>query len=220
MFDNQRDRHTNDHTPKRSARTRETAPLPLPFDAGVSRLGRRCRIGAASARSVLVPSGEACRESAAAPEISPRRWAGPSGSNHSQGSELINPRKKDLSTVLSVGYLHAIVIFSDTPPLLRCSGDEDRSTQGCRRRALTRALRSQADVIVDLTELTFADASLMVDLAVLARRLRARGRAVRLRAPQPQIQTLIEILGIHTLPGVELVSQRPTGAWPARRAAV
>jgi anti-anti-sigma regulatory factor len=75
-------------------------------------------------------------------------------------------------------------------------------------------------VIVDLAELRFADASLMVDLAVLARRLRARGRAVKLRGPQPQIQTLIEILGIHTLPGVELVSPRPTGAWPARRAAV
>ena len=36
----------------------------------------------------------------------------------------------------------------------------------------------------------------------------------------PQIQTLIEIVGIHTLPGVELDSQRPLGAWPARRAAV
>ena len=75
-------------------------------------------------------------------------------------------------------------------------------------------------MIVDLTELTFADTSLMVDLALLARRLRAHGRAVMLRGPQPQIQTLIEMLGIHTLPGIELVSQRPTGAWPARRAAV
>jgi anti-anti-sigma regulatory factor len=84
---------------------------------------------------------------------------------------------------------------------------------------LTRALRAQADVIVDLTELTFADASLMVDLALLARRLRAHGRAVMLRGPQPQIQTLIEIVGIHTLPGVELESQRPLGAWPARPAA-
>jgi anti-anti-sigma regulatory factor len=75
-------------------------------------------------------------------------------------------------------------------------------------------------VIVDLTELTFADASLMVDLAVLARRLRAHGRALMLRGPQPQIQTLIEIVGIHTLPGIELQSARPTGAWPARRATV
>ena len=75
-------------------------------------------------------------------------------------------------------------------------------------------------MIVDLTELKFADASLMVDLAVLARRLRARGRAVRLRGPQPQIQTLIELLGIDTLPGIELVSSRPSHTWPARRATV
>ena len=60
----------------------------------------------------------------------------------------------------------------------------------------------------------------MVDLALLARRLRAHGRAIMLRAPQPQIQTLIEIVGIHTLPGVQLQSSRPTGSWPARRAAV
>ena len=69
-----------------------------------------------------------------------------------------------------------------------------------------------------MSELTFADASLMVDLAVLARRLRAHGRAVMLRGPQPQIQTLIEIVGIHTLPGVQLDSALPLGAWPAPRA--
>jgi len=84
---------------------------------------------------------------------------------------------------------------------------------------LARALRSQADVVVDLTDLKFADASLMVDLAVLARRLRAHGSGVRLRGPQPQIQTLIELLGIDNLPGIELVSQRPAGAWPVRPAA-
>jgi anti-anti-sigma regulatory factor len=83
---------------------------------------------------------------------------------------------------------------------------------------LTRALRAQTDVTVDLTELTFADASLMVDLALLARRLRAHGRAVMLRGPQPQIQTLIEIVGINTLPGVEMDSQRPLGVWSARPA--
>jgi len=87
---------------------------------------------------------------------------------------------------------------------LRCAGDEDRSTQGSRRRALTRAIRSQNDVIVDLSELSFADPSLMVDLAMLARRLRAHGRAILLSGAQPQIQTLIEMVGLHKLPGVRL----------------
>jgi anti-anti-sigma regulatory factor len=90
------------------------------------------------------------------------------------------------------------------PPVLRCAGDEDRSTQSSRRRALARAIRAQADVIVDLSELVFADASLMLDLAMLARRLRTHGKAILLRGAQPQIRTLIEMVGIHKLPGVHL----------------
>jgi anti-anti-sigma regulatory factor len=57
-------------------------------------------------------------------------------------------------------------------------------------------------VIIDLSELVFADLSLMLDLAVLARRLRAQGRAIMLRGAQPQIWTLIETVGLHRLPGV------------------
>jgi anti-anti-sigma regulatory factor len=57
-------------------------------------------------------------------------------------------------------------------------------------------------VVVDLSELVFADASLMVDLAMLARRLRAHGRAILLRGAQPQIRTLIELVGLHRLAGV------------------
>jgi anti-anti-sigma regulatory factor len=59
-------------------------------------------------------------------------------------------------------------------------------------------------VIVDLSELGFADISLMLDLAVLARRLRRGGRAIRLHGAQPQIRTLIEMVGIDRLPGVVL----------------
>ncbi|MGA9859809.1 MAG: STAS domain-containing protein [Solirubrobacteraceae bacterium] len=103
-----------------------------------------------------------------------------------------------------------IVSFDDTPPVLRCTGDEDRATQGSRRRALTRAIRAQADVVVDLSELVFADPSLMVDLAMLARRLRAHGRELRLCGAQPQILKLIELVGLHKLPGVWL--EGPAGA--------
>jgi anti-anti-sigma regulatory factor len=81
-------------------------------------------------------------------------------------------------------------------------GEEDRSTSARRRRALSAALRAPSDVLVDLTALRFADPSLMVDLAVLAQRLRARGRAVRLRGPQPQIRTLIELVGLDRQPAV------------------
>jgi anti-anti-sigma regulatory factor len=69
---------------------------------------------------------------------------------------------------------------------------------------MVRAFRSENDVTVDLSGLVWADASLMLDLAMLARRLRANGAAIMLRGAQPQIRTLIELVGLHRLPGVRL----------------
>ena len=88
--------------------------------------------------------------------------------------------------------------------MLRCSGDEDRATQGRRRRAMSRALVAHRDVVVDLHGLSFADASLMVDLAMLARRLRRADRALWLEGAQPQIHRLIELVGLHRLEGVRV----------------
>jgi anti-anti-sigma regulatory factor len=59
-------------------------------------------------------------------------------------------------------------------------------------------------VVADLTGLTFADSSLMLDLAALSRRLRNGGRGLRVRGAQPQIRALIELVGLHRLAGVEL----------------
>ena len=64
-------------------------------------------------------------------------------------------------------------------------------------------------MVVDLTELVFADTSLMLDLAMLARRLRAHGRAILLRGAQPQIRTLIQIVGLDRLPGVRIDGTAP-----------
>lgn len=97
-----------------------------------------------------------------------------------------------------------MVSFDAQRSLLVVSGEEDRVTAGGRRRAISSALRSPEDVAVDLRGLTFADASLMVDLALLARRLRARGRALRLDGAQPHIRRLIELMGLDRLPAVAL----------------
>jgi anti-anti-sigma regulatory factor len=64
-------------------------------------------------------------------------------------------------------------------------------------------------VTVDLRELAFADSSLMVDLAVLARRQRVQGRKLRLRDPQPQVKAVIVGVGLHRLPGVRLEGVAP-----------
>ena len=67
-------------------------------------------------------------------------------------------------------------------------------------------------MIVDLSELRFADASLMIDLAVLAQRLRAQGRMLWLSGAQPNIRTLIEMVGLHRLPAVTLSEPAPAPA--------
>lgn len=95
-------------------------------------------------------------------------------------------------------------LWSPRPGVLRCTGAEDLSTQPRRRHALTRASRASQDVIVDLFELGFADASLMIDLAMVSRRLRMSGRGLRLRGAQPQVHRLIELVGLLRLPGVRL----------------
>jgi anti-anti-sigma factor len=92
------------------------------------------------------------------------------------------------------------------------SGDEDRTTSGRRRRPFSAALKAPRDVIVDLSELTFADSSLMIDLACLAQRLRAHGSTLSLRHPQPNVRRLIELAGLHRLPSVRVIARQPAGA--------
>lgn len=65
-------------------------------------------------------------------------------------------------------------------------------------------------MVVDLSALVFADSSLMLDLAALARRLRVRGQGIRVRGAQPQILMLIELVGLHRLPGVNVEGPAPS----------
>ena len=95
-----------------------------------------------------------------------------------------------------------MICFEERPAILRCAGEEDRETRGRRREALTRAKRADGDVVVDLSELEFADPSLMIDFAMLSRNLRMHDCRLRLRGAQPQIRRLIEMVGLDRLPGV------------------
>jgi anti-anti-sigma regulatory factor len=73
---------------------------------------------------------------------------------------------------------------------------------------MSRALAARTDVVVDMRELTFADSSLMLDLAMVARRLRIAGRRLHLRNAQPQVWRVIEIVGVNRLPGVVADGQK------------
>lgn len=62
---------------------------------------------------------------------------------------------------------------------------------------------------MEVSELAYADASLMLDLAMVARRLRLAGGTMHIHGAQPQILRLIEIIGLHRLDGVEVVAVSP-----------
>ena len=66
-------------------------------------------------------------------------------------------------------------------------------------------MKASRDVVVDLSELAFADPSLMLDLAMVARRLRKHGRTLLLHSARPDISVLIEYVGLHRLAGVLIV---------------
>src|SRR3954462_10606141 len=117
-----------------------------------------------------------------------------------------------LSVAAPFVYLDRIVSFDEQPAVLRCCGDEDIATQGCRRAAMSRALGASTDVVVDMRDLTFADSSLMLDLALVARRLRMAGRRLHLRNDQPQVWRGIQGVGVHRLPGGVAPPQAPVPA--------
>jgi anti-anti-sigma regulatory factor len=50
----------------------------------------------------------------------------------------------------------------------------------------------------------------VLDLAIVARRLRRAGSLILVRSPQPQVWRVIEMVGMHRLPGV--VVEGPTPA--------
>lgn len=95
---------------------------------------------------------------------------------------------------------------------MRCSGDEDRSTQARRRQALVRAIKARTDIAVDLSELSWTDVSLMLDFVTLARRLRVQGLTLALRDPQPQVVALLELVGLDRIPDVRIVHSTPVVA--------
>ncbi len=57
---------------------------------------------------------------------------------------------------------------------------------------------------MDLRALRFADPSLILDLTMVACRLRRTERRMVLRGAQPPVRRLIEALGFHRLSGVIL----------------
>ncbi|MEA2274042.1 MAG: hypothetical protein QOI98_2750 [Solirubrobacteraceae bacterium] len=64
-------------------------------------------------------------------------------------------------------------------------------------------------MVVDLTDLVFADSSLMLDFVMVARRLRKHDHRLLLCSAQPQIRRLIELVGVDRLPGIVVEQRAP-----------
>lgn len=67
-------------------------------------------------------------------------------------------------------------------------------------------------MLVDLSELTWADSSLMLDFVMLARRLRSQGCTMELRDAQPQVVMLLELVGLDRSPSVRIEHSAPVAA--------
>jgi hypothetical protein len=52
----------------------------------------------------------------------------------------------------------------------------------------------------------------MVDLAMVARRLRKAGRVMRVKVASAHIERLVEYVGLHRLPDVVVLRTAPPGA--------
>jgi len=77
---------------------------------------------------------------------------------------------------------------------------------------MSRALTQHTGVFMGFLELSCADRSVMLDLAMVARRLRKAGRRLHLRNAQPQVWRVIEVVGVNRLPGVVADEQTPLPA--------
>jgi anti-sigma B factor antagonist len=85
-------------------------------------------------------------------------------------------------------------------PVVRVRGEHDIATKDALARAISRAAqRNDADVIVDLSEVTFLDASTIGVLVGSHQRLRDTGRSLRLRAPSPSARRLVELCDLGQL---------------------
>ena len=79
-------------------------------------------------------------------------------------------------------------------------GDHDLSTTVSLAVAIARAARRErADLLVDLGEVTFMDASTVGVLVGSRNRLRGRGQSLHVRAPSPPARRILDLCGLADL---------------------
>lgn len=93
-------------------------------------------------------------------------------------------------------------------------GEHDIATKVSLAVAIARAAqRDDADLLVDLSEVTFMDASTIGALVGSRNRLRTRSQSLQLRAPSPPARRVLELCGVaHLVQPGAADPAHPTGA--------
>jgi anti-anti-sigma factor len=74
-------------------------------------------------------------------------------------------------------------------------GEHDEATRGRLARALAEASQLEGDVVVDLSDVTFMDASTVGALVGAGQDLRQQSRSFGLRSPSPSARRALELCG-------------------------
>lgn len=100
--------------------------------------------------------------------------------------------------------------------VVRVSGEHDPATRTHLSRTIARAAHlDEADMVVDLSGITFMDASTLGAIVNAHNRLRAGSRSLSVRAPSPLARRLLDICGL-----AFLIDEHPAPAQPSAATAL
>jgi anti-sigma B factor antagonist len=100
--------------------------------------------------------------------------------------------------------------------VLSADGSLDMATAGGLEAAASRAMTGHATVVLDLRRVWMCDSSGLGALVRIWRHAETTGRGFELRAPQPQVDSLLAMTGIDTVVPVQRPS-RPVRPPPTQR---
>jgi anti-sigma B factor antagonist len=99
-----------------------------------------------------------------------------------------------------VGALESSVAAGESGPVIVLSGESDLMSAGQLSELLSTQLSTGAqNLMIDVSELSFADSASVRALVLAARTLRERGGSLVLIRPQPVVARVLELMGVTEL---------------------
>jgi anti-anti-sigma factor len=98
----------------------------------------------------------------------------------------------------------------NAPAVVWLEGEHDASTKLAVAAAIDNACESDTDVIVDLSGVTFMDASIVGTLVIARNWLGARGVSLEVRSPSEALLNVLELCGLAELFAIPSTAMPPT----------